>query len=102
MKLNIGQRIAYFRSAKGLSVNKLANLAGVSQSYLRDIELGNNNNPTVEILDCIYQALNISMKEFFDIDSNIDFKNDPLFQEIYQLTPTQRENLRIFLKSIKY
>ena len=79
MKLNIGQRIAYFRSAKGLSVNKLANLAGVSQSYLRDIELGNNNNPTVEILDCICQALNISMKEFFDIDSNIDFKNDPLF-----------------------
>ena len=101
MEFNVGKRIAYFRSAKGITVNKLANLSGVSQSYLRDLELGNNNNPTIEILDCICQTLGISLKEFFDIDSNISFHEDPLFKEIYQLTPSQRENLRIFLKSIK-
>jgi len=101
MDINIGERIAYFRSAKGLSVNKLANLAGVSQSYLRDLELGNNNNPTIEVLDCICGTLDISLKEFFDINSDKQFSDEPLIKEIYQLTSSQRENLRIFLKSIR-
>lgn len=47
--MDIGERIIFLRTAKQYSVNKLANLAGISQSYLRDIELG-NKNPTVEIL----------------------------------------------------
>lgn len=38
----IGNRITYFRKLKGISVNKLANLAGISQSYLRNIEKENN------------------------------------------------------------
>ena len=61
MEFNIGKCISYFRSAKGITVNKLANLSGVSQSYLRDLELGNNNNPTIKILDCICQTLGISL-----------------------------------------
>lgn len=101
MDINIGERIAYFRSAKGLTVNKLANLSGISQSYLRDIELGKNNNPTVELLDCICTTLDISLKDFFDLNTEIQFINDPLIKEIFQLSSSQRENLRIFLKSIR-
>lgn len=101
MEMNVGERIAYFRSAKGLTVNKLATLSGVSQSYLRDIELGNNNNPTIEVLDCLCSTLGISLKEFFDVDSDMPFSDEPLIKEIYQLTPSQRENLRIFLKSMR-
>ena len=47
--MNVGKRITFFRTAKNYSVNKLATLSGISQSYLRDIELG-NKNPTIEIL----------------------------------------------------
>lgn len=98
MNINIGKRIAYFRSAKGLTVNKLANLSGISQSYLRDIELGKNNNPTVEILDCICTTLGISLKDFFDIDSQ--FIDGPLMKEVFQLSTSQKENLYAFLKSM--
>lgn len=98
--MDIGKRIAHFRTAKGLTVNKLANLAGVSQSYLRDIELGNNNNPTIEILDCICTALDITLRDFFNADSTHSFVNDPLILEIYQLSPQQREQLRSFLHSM--
>ena len=101
MDINIGERIAYFRSAKGITVNKLANLSGISQSYLRDIELGKYNNPTVELLDCICTTLDISLKDFFDTDAEIKFLDEPLIQEIFQLSSSQRENLRIFLKSIR-
>lgn len=98
MNINIGERITHFRSAKGLTVNKLANLSGISQSYLRDIELGKNNNPTVEILDCLCATLGISLKDFFDIDQQ--YMDEPLVKEILQLSAPQKENLYAFLKSM--
>jgi transcriptional regulator with XRE-family HTH domain len=100
MEMNIGERITYFRTAKGFTVNKLANMAGVSQSYLRDIELGNNNNPSIDVLDCLCGALGISLKDFFDVDNDTQFMHEPLQKEIFKLTPTQRENLYVFLKSV--
>lgn len=42
-------------------------LSGISQSYLRDIELG-NKNPTVEILSIICSALEITLQDFFHED----------------------------------
>ena len=92
--MEIGKRIAFFRTGKGYSVNKLANLSGVSQSYLREIELG-NKNPTVEFLSVLCNTLGISLKEFFD-----DQPADPLVSKIYQLTPKQRQALGDFLDSI--
>lgn len=41
---------------KGYSVNKLANMAGVSQSYLRDIELG-AKNPTISFISLLCEQL---------------------------------------------
>ena len=67
--MNVGERIKYFREQKSITVNKLANLAGVSQSYLREIELG-KKQPTIEYLEYICWALDISLKEFFSDDSS--------------------------------
>lgn len=100
MEMNVGERISYFRSAKGYTVNKLANTAGVSQSYLRDIELGNNNNPGIDVLDCLCSAMGITLKEFFDLDNDPKYFKDPLLEEIFRLTPSQRENLYTFLNSL--
>lgn len=47
------------------SVNKLANLAKISQSYLCDIELGNKNS-IVDLLSWSCGALEITLKNFFD------------------------------------
>lgn len=94
----VGERIKFYRYKKGLSTNKLANMSGISQSYLRDIELG-LKNPTVEIIHLICQALDISLKEFFDENNNDTFSNDPLVQRIYQLSPEQRESLLCFLNT---
>lgn len=92
--MEIGKRITFFRTSKGYSVNKLANLSGVSQSYLREIELG-NKNPTVEFLSALCDTLGVTLKEFFD-----DQPADPLISKIYQLTPHQRKTLGDFLDSI--
>ena len=96
--MNVGQRIKHFRIAKDYSVNKLANIAGISQSYLREIELG-NKNPTVEVLSLICDALDITLCEFFD--DTKDFDEDPLFERIYRLSPKQREALTAFLDAMQ-
>lgn len=97
--MDISARIKFFREQKGYTVNRLANIAGISQSYLRSVELG-QKNPTVETLSEICWALDISLKDFFDDDTLASLQKDELLREIYRLTPRQRQSLANFLKSL--
>lgn len=97
--MDIAARIRFFREQKGYTVNKLANLAGVSQSYLRSIELG-DKNPTVETLSTVCWALDISLRDFFDDATLSCLQQDELFHQIYRLTEEQRKALAEFLKTI--
>lgn len=97
--MDISARIKFFREQKGYTVNRLANIAGISQSYLRSVELG-QKNPTIETLSEICWALDISLKDFFDDDTLASLQQDELLREIYRLTPKQRQNLANFLKSL--
>ena len=92
-------RIKELREAKGYTINKLASQAGISQSFLRDIELG-NKKPTVETLSYICDALDISLKDFFDDSSKSKLEDDNLLQQIYRLTPQQRQALCQFLEKL--
>lgn len=98
--MDIGARIKQLREAKGYSINKLANKAGVSQSYLRDIELG-SKNPTVAFISLLCEQLEINLKVFFNDSDEASFENEPLIQKIYQMSPTQREKLLDFLNTIE-
>ena len=97
--MNVGERIKYFRTIKGYTTNKLANMAGISQSYLRDVELG-NKNPTIEVLSYVCDALDISLHDFFDEQTLNTIQKDPLIEKIYQLSPEQKKHLLNFLNSI--
>lgn len=99
--MDIGQRIKYFRTAKKYSVNKLANLAGVSQSYLRELELGKYDNPSIDTITWITDALGISLVEFFDESHMEQIQKDPLLEQIYLLSPKQRKALEVFLQSLR-
>ena len=68
---DVGARIKELRTERGLTVNGLANKAGISQSFLRDIELG-NKQPTVEYLEYICDALKVSLVDFFDVTDDAD------------------------------
>ena len=96
--MEVGARLTELREQKGITVNKLANLAGISQSYLRDVELG-NKNPTIETLSYFCDALGVSLKEFFDNEKN--GLNPFLKSELTRLTDAQQIKLAEFLKTIK-
>ena len=97
--MDIAVRLKFFREQKGYTVNKLANLAGVSQSYLRSIELG-DKNPTIETLSSLCWALDITLLDFFNDKTLISLQEDELFQQIYRLTEKQRKQLTYFLKTL--
>lgn len=99
MEFDVVKRIQFLREQKGYTVNKLANLSGISQSFLRDIEL-HKKKPTVDTLAEICFALDVSLRDFFDDDTAHSLSADPLMKEIYRMTPEQRKALAKFLKTI--
>lgn len=99
MKINIGERITYFRNARGYTVNYLANQSGISQSYLRELEMGTYKNPSVDILSNLCDILGISLSEFFSTEQLQEI-DQSLLEEIKKLSPAQREQLRQFLITI--
>lgn len=93
--MDIGERIRHFRTQKGITVNKLANLAGISQSYLRDLELG-TKQPTIEYLSYICDALGIDLVTFFDESK----AGDELYALIRALSPEEQRTLIAFIKTV--
>ena len=61
----IGQRIRNYRTQKGLSQEKLAELAGCHPTYIGQLERG-EKNATLESVEKIASAMDISMSELFD------------------------------------
>ncbi len=65
----VGNKIKALRMEKGLSQEKLANECGLDRTYITYV--GNaKKNITIETLFKITQALNISLKDFFDMDES--------------------------------
>ena len=61
----IGQRIRNYRTQKGLSQEKLAALAGCHPTYIGQLERG-EKNATLESVEKIASAMDISLSELFD------------------------------------
>ena len=98
--MDVGKRIVNLRSTKGLTTTGLAYKAGLAQSHLRDIELG-NKNPTIETVTHICDALEISVAEFFSEEIENNLTDDELFRAIYRLNSNQRSLLLQFIKSME-
>lgn len=65
IKLKVGQRIKELRKELELSQEALAYKAEVDRTYVTDVENG-RRNVSVEILERLIKALEISITEFFN------------------------------------
>ena len=65
IKLKIGERIKELRKELELSQESLAYKAEVDRTYVTDVENG-RRNVSVEILERLIKALDISFFEFFN------------------------------------
>ncbi len=98
--MDVGKRITELREATGITTNRLANLCGLSQSFIRSVELG-EKGITVESLRLLCDTLQISLKDFFDVPEETPVaEREQLIRMIEGLNVRQRESLMAFLKTI--
>ena len=62
-KNNIAKIVKRLREKTGLSQEKLARLADVSNNTIINIEAGKQNNPTIETLKKIAKALEVGVDD---------------------------------------
>ncbi len=93
--MEIGKRLATLRKQYNYTQNALAERAGVSQTHLRRVELG-QADITVSHLQLLCDAMNITLKEFFDDGTG---END-LAIAVSKLSPKQKKLLIEFIDSL--
>lgn len=94
-KMEIARRIKLLRERKGLKQNTLANLAGVSPTYIYQLEHG-EKSPTVEYLAYICDALGITLEQFFGPQDGLPQQKN----RVEDLSPAQLSLLNDFLNSL--
>ena len=62
----VRRRIRDLCAERGITINRLATISGITQSTLNNIVGGRNNSATVATIQKICNGLNLSIIEFFD------------------------------------
>lgn len=97
--MDIGNRIINLREAQGLSTNRLAKIADVAQSHLREIELG-KKQPGIDVLERICKGLGLTLADFFNDDREIPADMQRLLNAAGNLKPKQLEQLIKFIEAL--
>ena len=93
--MNVSKRLIDLRERCGFTQNGLAERAGVSQTHLRRIELG-QADITVGHLQLLCDAMSISLAEFFADEPEAD----EIAAAFSKLSPKQKTLLLTFLESL--
>ena len=93
--MDVSKRIINLRERCGLTQNGLAERAGVSQTHLRRVELG-QADITIGHLQLLCDAMSISMQDFFEEESEAD----EIAAVFAKLSPKQKTLLLTFLESL--
>ena len=93
--MDVSKRIISLRECCGLTQNGLAEKAGVSQTHLRRVELG-QADMTIGHLQLLCDAMSISIQEFFKEETD----SDEIAAAFSKLSPKQKNLLITFLESL--
>ncbi|MBQ9802302.1 MAG: helix-turn-helix transcriptional regulator [Clostridia bacterium] len=102
----LGRRIRNYRTAMGLSQEKLAEFSGCHPTYIGQIERG-EKNATIESIEKIAAALNVSLSTLFEMlgAPEDETRNIPLecYEFLSAKTKAEQEHIyRILLEMDKY
>jgi transcriptional regulator with XRE-family HTH domain len=103
-RVDVGEFIRHQREVARMSVRRLAELAGVSNPYLSQIERG-LRRPSAEILQQIAKALHVSAEQLYvragilDPDSAMQMAVPDAISRDDRLTPEQKQSLLTIYES---
>lgn len=93
--MDICKRLINLRERCGYTQNGLAERAGVSQTHLRRVELG-QADITIGHLQLLCDAMGISLRDFFREET----ETDEMTMALTKLSPKQKTLLLSFLESL--
>ena len=91
--MDVNKRLRYLREQCGYTQNSLAERAGISQTHLRRVELG-QADITIGHLQLLCDAMGISLKEFFEESP----ATDETASAFSKLSPKQKKLLLSFIE----
>lgn len=65
----VKERIVELCSDRGITINRLGTISGVTQSTINNITSGRNNSTTISTIKKLCDGLDITVIDFFDCDT---------------------------------
>ncbi len=88
-------RIREIRIEKNLSLEKLSRKSSVNLAYLSQLERGEKQNPSINLLYDIATALSVNIKELFYTKEDISDLQQKMYLNINQNGFSDEKNLKI-------
>ncbi len=100
--MDIAKRLKNARKSKDISVYKLSQLSGVSETHIRDLERG-DRNPSLDTLDRLAKPLGLSLADLLNETGEVSYLNKAekeLVKCFRMLSDEKADKLLDFLKTL--
>lgn len=87
----IGQRIRNYRTVRGLSQERLAEISGCHPTYIGQVERG-EKNATLESIEKITAALGVSLSRLFENLGKAGEDESNIIPELYELISSKAKD----------
>lgn len=104
MATSMGAKLKELRKQRGYTLDKVAELAGLSKSYLWELENRDSSRPSAEKLIALADVLGVSVSYLIEEDMREpeEQQQDEVFFRGYQkLDPEAKEQLRKIMETFK-
>jgi transcriptional regulator with XRE-family HTH domain len=104
MPTRLGEKLRDLRKERGLTLEKLAEQAGLSKSYLWELENRESQRPSAEKLTALGDALGVSTRYFLEEDARAPEErhlDEAFFRGYQKLDADAKEQLRKILNTFK-
>lgn len=104
MTTRLGEKLRDLRKQRGLTLEKLADSAGLSKSYLWELENRESQRPSAEKLTALADVLGVATSYFLEDDLRQPEErhlDDAFFRGYKTLEPDAKAQLRKILETFK-
>ena len=104
MATHLGEKLRDLRKQRGLTLEKLADMAGLNKSYLWELENRESQRPSAEKLTALADALGVGTSFFLEDDLREPEErhlDDAFFRGYKNLEPEAKAQLRKILDTFK-
>ncbi|MDE0693030.1 MAG: helix-turn-helix transcriptional regulator [Gammaproteobacteria bacterium] len=100
MPKTVGEKVRELRIAKGLTLEKLAELTGSSKSYIWELENRNPPRPSAEKLSKIADQLDATIEYLLDEDDEVaidDAVDASFYRKYRRMDASTKEKIRLMV-----